>query len=252
MPTSGPRTTASAPPPNGTAARRSLGVLVADPDPAARDLFQKALAALGHQPHLAETGRQAIDLCRAAPPDVLIVDTRLPDAEGIELAAAVCRERPVAVVLAAAEPDAAAVWAAAECPVLGYLAKPFRPEALAATLAAAVRTFERVQSLGHEAEVLRQTLEDRKLIERAKGLLMRFAGVSEDDAYRRMRGLATRGSRKVVEVAREVIAAGDVLGNLMEDSSPLDGPDHAHGPVGRDRGGNGRVVSLRDGPRNGR
>src|SRR5581483_4070299 len=112
--------------------------------------YQKALAALGHQPQLAETGRQALDLCRAASPDVLIVEAKLPDADGLELAAAVCRERPVAVLLASASPDAAAVWAAAECPVLGYLARPFRPEALGAALAVAVRHFERFQALKTE------------------------------------------------------------------------------------------------------
>jgi response regulator NasT len=217
--------------------RRSLRVLAADADPAARDFYQRALTALGHQPHPAGTGRQAIDLCRTVSPDVVIADARLPDADGIELAASVCGERPIPVILTAADPDAATVWGAAECHIVGYLAKPLRMEALGAALAVAVRCFDRLRQAREEADQLRRTLDDRKVIERAKGLLMRFAGLSEDDAYRRMRGLATRGSRKVVEVAREVITAGDVFAGLTE---VPDGPGRAHA--------NGRMPALEELP----
>lgn len=212
-----------APTRDGPAPRRTLRVLVADADPAARECYQKALPAFGHQVCLAESARQAVDLCRAAAPDLVIVDARLPDATGLELAAAVCRERPVPVVLAASAPDAAALWAA-DGHVLGVLPKPVTADVLAATVAAAARAFEAVAALRAEAAQLRQALEDRKMIERAKGLLMRFAGLTEADAYRRMRGQATRGGRKVVDVAREVVAAGDVFGTLAEDGPSADGP----------------------------
>ena len=219
MPTTVERITATANghPPSASPPLRSLRVIVADADPAARDLYQKSLTGLGHHVCLAETGRQLLELCRAVAPDVVIADARLPDGNGFDLATALCRERAVPVVLASAEPDAGAVWAAAGCHVLGYLAKPLRAEAVGAAVAVAVRCFERLQALGDEVGQLRQALEDRKVIERAKGLLMRFGGLGEDDAYRRMRSLATRGGRKVVEVARDVVAAGEVFGHLTED-----------------------------------
>ena len=198
-------------------ARRSLRVIAADPDPAAREFYQKTLAALGHQPCCAESGRQVLDLCRAVTPDLVIAEAELPDQDGFELAALVCRERPVPVILASAAPDAGSVWNAAECHVLGFLAKPLRAEALGAAVAIAVRCSDRLRALGEEAAQLRQALEDRKVIEQAKGLLMRFAGLTEDEAYRRMRMLATRGGRKVVEVAKDVVAAGDVFGRLTGD-----------------------------------
>ena len=230
MPTLANRTTAAAPDTSpARAPRRSLRVLVADADPAAREFYQQALPALGHQVCLADSGRQLLDLCKAVSPDVVIADTRLPDTDGFELAAAVCRERSVPVVLASAEPDAAAVWAAAGPHVVGYLAKPLRADALGAAVAVAARCFERLRALAEEAGQLRQALEDRKVVERAKGLLMRFAGLGEDEAYRRMRVIATRGGRKVADVAREVIAAGDVFGRLTEDGPP-DGPARHPGP----------------------
>lgn len=203
----------------GGSPRRSLRVLAADADPAARDFYQKSLTALGHQPCRAESGRQVVALCRAVAPDLLIADDRLPHMPGFELAAAVCQERPVPVVLASESPDAAA-WAAAECHVVGYLSKPLRADALGAAVAVAARCADRLRALGEEAAQLRQALDDRKVIERAKGLLMRFAGLDEGEAYRRLREFATRGGRKVVDVAREVVAAGDVFGHLIGDGQP--------------------------------
>ena len=225
MPTSvSPSTTVHSLPRREGSGRRSLRVVAVDADPAVREFYQKTLTTLGHQPCLADTGRQVLDLCRADPPNLLLAEARLPDFDGFELATAVCREWPVPVVLAAAVPDAGAVWSAADCHVLGYLAKPLRAEPLGAAIAVAIRCFDRLRAMGDEVAQLRQSLEDRKLIERAKGLLMRFAGLAEDEAYRRMRMLATRGGRKVVDVARDVVAAGEVFGHLTEDGTQPDGP----------------------------
>jgi response regulator NasT len=229
MPTTANRPATHGPSADGAPARRSLRILAADADPAAREFYHKAIPALGNLPCLAESGRQLLELCRAITPDLVVADARLPDTDGFELAVALCRERPVPVVLVSADPDAAAAWAAADCHVLAYLAKPLRAEALGAAVAVAVRCFERMRALGEEAGQLRQALEDRKVVERAKGILMRLTGLSEDEAYRRMRALATRGSRKVVEVARDVIGAGDVFTHLLDDGPHADG--HARHPA---------------------
>jgi response regulator NasT len=169
-------------------------------------------------------------MCRAAPPDLIIADARLPDMDGFQLAAAVGRERPVPVVLAGADPDPEAVWGAAEWHVLGYLAKPPDPRVLGAVVAAAVRSFDRLTTLRDEADQLRQTLEDRKAIERAKGMVMRYTGASEEAAYRRMRRMATDRGQKLVEVARSILAAGEVFAQLVADDSPARHDGRAHGP----------------------
>jgi response regulator NasT len=142
----------------------------------------------------------------------VVIDTRLPDGGGVELALALCRDRPVPVVLVAAEPDAGAVWGAAECHVLGYVAKPLRPEALGAAIAVAARSGERLRLLADEAEQLRQRLAERKVVERAKGAVMRYSGVTEEDAYRRLRRLATARGQKLIDVAQAVLAAGELFG----------------------------------------
>jgi len=216
MLTSANRTPVPAPSANGHPPRRCLNVLVATADPVARAFFEQALPALGHKPVLAGSGGQVLDLCRAAAPDLVIADATLPDADGFELAAAVCRERPVPVILTADDPDLGAVWGAAGCHVLGYLARPLSPEALGVAVAVAVRSFDRIRAAEEEVGQLRQALEDRKVIERAKGAAVRRCGLDEAETYSRMRRLASNHNRKLVEVARQILAAEDVFQGLEE------------------------------------
>lgn len=220
------------PPPDGRPPRQSLRIIVADADPAGREVYRKHLTGAGHDVLPAETGTRLVELCRAVPADLVLVDANLPDVGGVELAAAVCRERPVPVVLAAASPDAAAVWAAADCHVLGYLAKPVGGDALLAAVAVAARNFDRLRALRAEADQARAALEDRKLVERAKGAVVLYTGLSEDEAYRRMRRSATDRGLKLVEVARTILSAAEVFARLGEADDqkpphpPADGQRH--------------------------
>jgi response regulator NasT len=210
---------------------RKLHVAVAAADAADRESYRRVLASLGHEARIVETGRDLLELCRAAAPDLVVLDDRLPDGDGNELAAAVCRERALPVLVASSAPNPAAIWAAAECHVLGVVPKPLCAEVLGTAVAIAARSFRRIVEAREEAEQLRQALDDRKVIERAKGLLMHFAGLTEDEAYRRIRGLATRGGRKVIDVAREVISAGEVFGQVIDDGHSADGPARPRSPA---------------------
>lgn len=195
---------------------RSLRILAADADAAVRVFYRTALATFGHDAVAAGSGRELLELFRASAPDLVLTEARLPDADGVELAATLCRDRPVPVVLVSSTPDPEAVGGAAGCHVLGYLAKPVSPAALAAAAAVAVRCFERLRTLEDELGQVRQALEERKLVERAKGAVMQFTGVSEEEAYRRMRKLATDRGQKLIDVARQVMSAGEVFGHLAK------------------------------------
>jgi response regulator NasT len=210
---------AAAPSRDGQATRKALRILAVTADADDREFYEQRLPALGHTPCVAGGGRQALDLCRTVPPDILIADAKLPDMCGFELAAAICRERPLPVVLACTEPDAAAVWAAADAHVFGYLAKPLRIDAMAAALAVAVRCFDRVRAQEEEILQLRQSLEDRKVIERAKGAIVRRCKLDEAAAYSRLRRLASNHNRKLAEVARQILAAEDVFA-VLEGTEP--------------------------------
>src|SRR5262249_18593513 len=154
-----------------------------------REFLQELVTRMGHRVSAAQDGRELVEVCRQARPDLVIADVRMPGMDGISAAAEVNRERPGPFVLGTAHPDAQAparAGAGAE-PVVGYLVKPVKPADVESAVTLALRRFEQQQALRKEAHDLRQALEDRKVIERAKGIIMRRLQVEEEDAFRRLR-----------------------------------------------------------------
>jgi response regulator NasT len=193
---------------------RSLRIAVADDDPHTCECYRRLLALLGHEVVAVQTGRALVECCAAVRPDLVITDIRMPDMDGIEAAERIHRDRPVPVILVSGYRDPELVERAERSHALAYLVKPVDADQLAPAIALAVRRFEEFQALHREVGDLRQTLEDRKVIERAKGAVMRRLSVNEEDAFRRLRKLAADHKRKVVEVARDVLAAEEVFARL--------------------------------------
>jgi response regulator NasT len=140
-------------------------------------------------------------------PDVAIVAVGLPDGDGISTAAALAASYPI--VLLTSHTDGELIGRAVEAGVMGYLVKPLRRAELAPTLELAIARFR-------EARELRQRLEERKLIERAKGVLMHRFQLTEEEAFRRLRRTAMDRREPMVMVARSLLVsesiARDVLG----------------------------------------
>jgi response regulator NasT len=192
-----------------------LRVAVADDERDVREYLQEVLPRLGHEVvAVAETGRQLVERCRAAHPDLIIADIRMPDGDGIEAAETIDREHPVAVLLVSAHHDADLVERASSDHVMGYLIKPIKEADLRAAIPVAVGRFRHMQELAQESADLRQALEDRKLIEKAKGIVMKRLHLSEEEAFRRLRKLASNQNRKLVEVARLVASAEEIFHQL--------------------------------------
>jgi response regulator NasT len=197
--------------------KERLRVAVAEDERDMREYLQEALSRMGHEVvAVAESGRRLIEQCRAAGPDLIIADITMPDGDGIEAAAAVNRVKKTPVILVSAHHDAALLERAAANPVLAYLVKPIKEPDLVTAIAVALSRFRQAQAAEKEAADLRQALEDRKVIERAKGSVMRRMGASEDEAFRRMRSLASNQNRKLVEVARAVLAAEEIYHQLEQ------------------------------------
>jgi two-component system, response regulator PdtaR len=191
---------------------QSLRVVVADDEPDMRDYFQKALPRLGYQVvGAAQDGRELVELCRALRPDLVITDIKMPDLDGIDAAVQVYRERPVPVVLVSAYHDAGLIQRAEADHILGYLVKPIKQADLGPVIALALRRFEQFEALRREAADLRQALEDRKVIERAKGLLMKKAQLDEQEAFRRLQKLASEKSRKLIDIAHMILVAEEAV-----------------------------------------
>jgi len=189
-----------------------LRIVVADDEPDMRDYFQKSLARLGHTVvAVAADGRQLVEACRADQPDLVLTDIKMPDMDGIEAAIHLYRERPVPVILVSAYHDSGLIKRAEADHIMGYLVKPIKQADLEPVITLAVRRFEQFQALRQEARDLRQALEDRKVIERAKGLLMKQAGLDEQEAFRRLQQVASEKSRKLVEIAQMLLVAEEIL-----------------------------------------
>lgn len=189
-----------------------LRIIVADDEPDMQQYFCKTLPRLGHQVlAVASNGRQLVEQCRRLQPDLVITDIKMPELDGIEAASEIYRERPVPVILVSAYHDPELIARAEADHMLGYLVKPIKQADLAPVIALAWRRFEQFQTLRREAADLRQALADRKLIERAKGLLMKQARLDEPEAFRRLQKLASDQNLKLAEAARILLTADAVL-----------------------------------------
>lgn len=196
---------------------RSLRIAVADDEPDTREFFERYLPRMGHQVVAsAEDGRRLVELCRECKPDMIITDIRMPGMTGLDAVGELFREQSVPVIVVTAHADQHWIDQAQAVGAFGYLLKPITEKELAPVIALATRHFDNFQALRKESADLRQALEDRKLIERAKGSLVRRLGVAEDEAFRRMRKFASDRNMKLVEVSRKVLAAEEVYHEMDE------------------------------------
>jgi response regulator NasT len=189
-----------------------LRIVVADDEADMREYFQKTLPEIGHEVvGVATSGQELVERCRELQPDLVVTDIKMPDLDGIDAAAEIYHDRPIPVILVSAyyEPDL--IERAEQDHILAYLVKPIKRGDLEPAIAIATQRFAQFTALRTEANSLRQALEDRKLIERAKGILMLRAGLSEPDAFRRLQKLARDQNRKLVEIATMIVTAEKAL-----------------------------------------
>ena len=192
--------------------KNGLRIAVADDERDMRDYFQRILPLAGHHViSVAETGRQLVEQCRTAKPDLVITDIKMPDMDGIEAAETINREHEVPFILVSAYHGPELIERAnADC-ILAYLVKPIKQADVEPAIGLAMRRFEQFKSLRKEAGDLRQALNDRKIIERAKGIMMRRLGLNEQDVFHRLQKLASHRNRKLVDIAQTVLTAEETF-----------------------------------------
>ena len=190
----------------------SLRIVVADDEPDMRDYFQKILPRLEHQVvGVAADGEELVALCEQLQPDLVVTDIKMPALDGIDAARRIWDMRPVPIILVSAFHDSELFQRAEADHIMGYLVKPVKQADLEPVIAVTMRLFGQFQTLRRESTDLRQALEDRKLIERAKGILVKRLGMDEPAAFRRLQKLASERNIKLVEIARQVITADETL-----------------------------------------
>ncbi|MEK1872831.1 MULTISPECIES: ANTAR domain-containing response regulator [Rhizobium] len=144
-------------------------------------------------------------------PDVIVIDLENPNRDMLESIFQISRavKRPIAMFVD--KSDEASIEAAVEAGVSAYIVDGLKQERVRPILKMAISRFNAFSRLNRELEETRGELENRKLIDRAKGLLMRSRGLSEDEAYALMRRTAMNQNRKIVEIAQSLITAASLL-----------------------------------------
>jgi AmiR/NasT family two-component response regulator len=154
----------------------------------------------------ARDGEEAVALAREHEPDLAIMDVKMPRLDGIEAARRILDERPIPIVMLTAYGQDELVSRAVEAGVFGYLVKPFREADLLPAIRTARARHEELATIREQAESLAEALAARKSIERAKGLLMEREGLSEQEAFARLRKASQVSGRPLRVVAEAVVA----------------------------------------------
>ena len=184
-----------------------MRILLAEDETIIRLDLRKLLEEAGHEVCAeARDGVEAIELVEEHEPDLAILDVKMPRLDGIEAAKRILEDRPIPIVMLTAYGQDELVARAVEAGVFGYLVKPFRETDLLPAIATAKARHEELSALRDEADSLAEALAARKSIERAKGLLMEREGLTEDEAFTRLRKASQVSGRPLKVVAEAVVA----------------------------------------------
>jgi two-component system, response regulator PdtaR len=184
-----------------------MRILIAEDETIIRLDLRKLLEEAGHEVCAeARDGAEAIELADEHHPELAILDVKMPRLDGIEAARRILEERPIPIVMLTAYGQDELVARAVEAGVFGYLVKPFRESDLLPAIATARARHEELSALREEADSLAEALAARKAIERAKGILMERDGLSEQEAFQRLRR-ASQVSGKPLKVVAEALVA---------------------------------------------
>jgi response regulator NasT len=188
-------------------------VLVAEDDAVIALGLAERLRSLGHEPiGPAGDGAHAVELAKSSLPDLYLFDIEMPALDGLEAATQLARDgfrRPVVVVTGVDDPGL--IQRSIASGVGAYLTKPVDSRELAAALELAAARHAEFEALEAEVDRAQQALEDRKLVERAKGLLMSALDLSEPDAFRRLQLTARERNLRLADVAARIVEQQPLL-----------------------------------------
>lgn len=183
-----------------------LKILIADDESIIRLGLKTMLAELGHEVAMASDGREALKLAHQKKFDLAIFDVKMPFTDGLEAARALYHYRPTPILLLTAFSDRELIEKAAQLPIQGYLVKPIVEEQLAASIEVALRRFEESQAAAAKTAELEEAVETRKIVERAKGVLMK-QGLSEEEAYQQLQKSARDRQVPLRKAAESIVKA---------------------------------------------
>jgi response regulator NasT len=188
-------------------------ILIAEDNDLVSLTLEEQLKGLGYDViGIARTGTEAVSLAGRLKPDLIIMDIRMPEMEGTEAAARIRDQMALPIIMLTAYADKDTIRKAEAAGALAYLVKPVNENELPPAINIALARHRELQALRSENMDLQDALEARKLIERAKGILMQRLGLNERDAYERLRQRARDKRAKMKDIAQAIIEAEELLG----------------------------------------
>ena len=188
-----------------------LRVVIADDESIIRLDLKETLQRMGHQV-VAEAGdgRTAVDLVRQHRPDLVVLDVKMPEMDGVDAAKEVSKERLAPVLLLTAYSQQDLVQRAMDAGVFAYVVKPFTESDLLPAMGVAIARFREFSAISDEASSLAAALETRKIVDRAKGILMDRQGLREQEAFRKIQQQSMNMRKSMREIAEAIIIANSV------------------------------------------
>jgi response regulator NasT len=181
-------------------------ILICDDEPIIRMNLKAMLSELGFDDVLeCGDGKRAVEMALGSYPDLVILDVSMPEMDGITAASEISKKLKIPMILLTNAYDAATVKRASESGIAAFLTKPLRKQDLLPAIEIALHHVEQVEELKEKIEDLHETIENRKIIEKAKGLLMEKDRVSEADAYRLLQKMAMDTRKSLRQVADKIL-----------------------------------------------
>ncbi len=189
---------------------QKLRILLADDEALIRLDLREMLTEAGHEiVGEAANGQEAVQLAQELHPDIVIMDVKMPVMDGLTAAQQITEDEIAPVLLLTAYSQQDIVARATEAGVIAYLVKPVREQQLFPAVEVAVSRFRAWQELGRELDELKESLATRKLVDRAKGILMTAHKMTEQEAYRKMQQFSMAKRISLKKLAEEIIAADE-------------------------------------------
>ena len=186
---------------------RKLDILIADDESMIRLGLRVILEEAGHTVYAAENGVAAVRLAEAHTPDLVILDIKMPEMDGLAAARALLDRAQVPIIFLTAFGEQELVERAARLPIMGYLVKPIKEAELLAMIEVVAHRFEEHARTANAAAEMEDELASRRIIDRAKGRLMQREGISELEAYHRLHQRAREQRQTLLEAAQESVSS---------------------------------------------
>ena len=186
-------------------------LVIADDESIIRMNLKETLVSLGYLVvGEAGDGVSVINLARELRPDLVLMDIKMPKLDGIQAAKILTEERISPVLLLTAYSDRELVERARDAGVVNYIVKPFREAELLPAIEIAMARYQEFLEMDQEIRDLKETLDTRKLVERAKGILMDTQGLKENEAFRKIQQLSMNTRKSMKEIAQAILLAHEI------------------------------------------